>query len=86
MRPTTVWNRSLREKCEKFLLDGNLVRDEWIDKDWVKDTYNIIENKRKSKPESTYGYINKMWDLLAFEIFYIQKILKESKNGKIANW
>ena len=86
MRPITVWNRGLREKCEKFVLDGNLVRDGWINKNWVKEKFSFIEKKRKSQPESTYAYINKMWDILGFEIFYIQKILKESKNGKLSDW
>ncbi len=86
MRPTTVWNRGLKEKCEKFVLDGNLVRDEWINKNWVNEKFSFIEKKKKSQPEATYAYINKMWDILGFEIFYIQRILKESKNGKVSNW
>lgn len=86
MRPITVWNRGLREKCEEFVLDGNLVRDEWINKKWVQEMFSLIEKKKRSEPESTYAYINKMWDVLGFEIFYIQRILNESKNGSLANW
>jgi asparagine synthetase B (glutamine-hydrolysing) len=86
MRPTTVWKRGLREKCKEFVLDGNLVRDGWINKNWVNEKFSFIEDKIKLQPESTYAYINKMWDILGFEIFYIQRIIKESKNGKISNW
>lgn len=86
MRPTTVWNRGLREKCKQFVLDGNLVRDGWINKNWLQETFSLIENKKNSQPEFVYGQINKIWDVLSFEIFYIQRILNESKNGKIANW
>lgn len=86
MKPITIWNRGLADKCERFLIDGNLVRDGWINRIWVRNIFSLIEKKKKTQPESTYPYINKMWDILSFEIFYIQKILKESKNGHISNW
>jgi len=86
MRPITIWNRGLDDKCERFLLDGNLVRDGWINRTWVQNVFSFIEKKKKMMPESTYPFINKIWDILSFEIFYIQKILKESKNGYISNW
>ena len=86
MQPTTVWERGLADRCERFLLNGNLVRDEWINKQWLKDAYSFIENKKNTDKETTYPFINKIWDILSFEIFYRQKILKESKNGKIGNW
>lgn len=86
MRPTIIWKRGLRDRCIKLLVDGNLVRDDWIDKKWIKETINIIEDHLQSNPEKTYPYINKIWDVLSLEVFYIQKILHESKNGKISNW
>jgi len=86
MRPTRVWKRGLDERCEKFLVDGNLVRDGWISSQWLKDAFTFIENKMNHNQEATYPWINKLWDILAFEIFYVQRILKESKNGVITNW
>jgi len=86
MQPTTIWKRGLDDKCERFLLNGTLVRDGWINKEWLKNTYSFIENKKNSDKKTTYPYINKMWDILTFEIFYIQRILKESKTWKISDW
>jgi len=84
MRPITVWQRGLCDKCERFLLDGTVVRDGWINKQWLLETHSFIEKNRNN--EVIYPYINKMWDILSFEIFYRQGVLKESKNGKITNW
>lgn len=86
MRPTTVWNRGLADKCERFLLNGNLVRDGWINREWLTNAFLLIEKKKNNDKEIAYPYINKIWDILSFEIFYIQRVLKESKNGKITNW
>jgi len=86
MRPTTIWKRGLSDRCERFLLNGTLVRDGWINKEWLKDTFQLIEKNKTKNKEKVYPYINKMWDILSFEIFYIQRILKESKNWKISNW
>lgn len=86
MNPITVWKGGLDDRCERFLFDGTVVRDGWINKRWVKEAYSIIDKKKNSNPEFTYPYINKIWDILSFEIFYRQRILKESKNGKISGW
>lgn len=86
MRPTTIWNRGLSDKCEKFLINGTLVRDGWINRQWLKETFQLIEKKKRSNSETVYPFINKMWDILGFEIFYIQRILNESKKAKISDW
>ncbi|HXV66508.1 MAG TPA: asparagine synthase C-terminal domain-containing protein [Nitrosopumilaceae archaeon] len=86
MQPTTIWNRGLSDKCEKFLIDGTLVRDGWINRQWLKETYQFIEKKKRSNLEIVYPFINKIWDILGFEIFYIQRILHESKKGRISDW
>lgn len=86
MRPTTIWNRGLSDKCEKFLMNGTLVRDGWINRHWLKETFQLIENKKRINEATIYPFINKMWDVLSFEIFYIQRILNESKKGKIVDW
>lgn len=86
MKPTTIWNRGLSDKCENFLMDGTLVRDGWINRQWLKETFQLIEKKKRSNSETVYPFINKMWDILGFEIFYIQRILNESKKAKISDW
>lgn len=86
MNPITIWKQGLDDKCEKFLFDGNVVRDGWIDKKFIKEIFSIIEQNKNSNPEKTYPFINKIWDLLSFEIFYLQRILFESKKGKITGW
>ena len=86
MKPTTIWKQGLDDKCERFLFDSYVVRDNWINKKWIKNTFNYIEKNKNSNPEKTYPYINKIWDVLSFEIFYIQKILNQSKHGNISNW
>jgi len=84
MKPMTVWKRSLEDRTERFLLNGCLVRDGWINKEWIKNTISLIQKKKND--QVIFPYINKLWDLLSFEIFYIQKILRESKKGKISEW
>lgn len=84
MKPTTIWKRSLEDRTERFLLNGCLVRDGWINKEWIKSTIALIK-KKKNDPVS-YPYINKLWDLLSFEIFYLQRVVKETKKGQISNW
>lgn len=86
MKPTTIWKQGLDDNCQRFLFDSYVVRDNWINKKWIKETFDYIEKNKNSNPEKTYPYINKIWDVLSFEIFYIQKILNESKKGKISNW
>lgn len=86
MKPTTIWKSDLGDKCREFLLDGNLVRDGWINREWLKETISIIEKNKNVDSENTHRYVNKIWDVLSFEIFYIQRVLGESKHGKISNW
>ena len=86
MMPTTIWKQGLDDKCQRFLFDAYVVRDNWINKKWIKNTFNYIEKNKNSNPEKTYSYINKIWDVLSFEIFYTQKILTQSKHGNISNW
>ena len=86
MRPTTIWKGGLSDRCERFLLNGTLVRDGWINKNWLRYAYEFIEKRKNSNPEITFPYINKLWDMLSFEIFYLQRVLKESKGWSISSW
>lgn len=86
MKPTTIWNNGLRERCERFLFDGMLVNKGWINKTWIKETHSFIEQNKSKVDGRVFPYINKIWDVLSFEIFYLQRILKESRSGKISGW
>jgi len=86
MNPSTIWKQGLDDKCERFLFNAKVVEDGWIEKKWVLETYKLIEKNINVNPEKTFPYINKIWDVLAFEIFYLQRILKQTNHGKISDW
>ena len=71
-----LWKSTGYEICKHFLLDSRIVKDGWIQKDWIlkhihKDDLNVM-------------YVNKFLGLLAFEIWYRLFITKEiSENTKL---
>ncbi len=82
--PVTVWRKGLKDRCEHFVLNGAIIEDGWIDKKWVEKTFSMIEEHINDKEnQKIFSYINKLWDLLAFEIFYQQRIINDPASPRI---
>ena len=57
-----LWKSHGHDLCKEFLLDSRIVRDGWINNDWIK---KYIDNT-----ELGVRYVNKFLGILAFEIWY----------------
>ncbi len=85
--PVTVWRKGLKDRCENFVLNGAIIEDGWIDKKWVEKTFGMIEQHINDKEnQKIFAYINKLWDLLAFEIFYRQHVRNDHPSPNIQSW
>jgi asparagine synthase (glutamine-hydrolysing) len=69
-----LWKSHGHELCKEFLLDSRIVRDGWIDIDWIQ--------KYIDSPELDIRYVNKFLGMLAFEIWYRIFVTKELKNDE----
>ena len=69
-----LWKSHGHELCKEFLLDSRIVRDGWIDNDWIQ--------KYIDSPELDIRYVNKFLGMLAFEIWYRIFVTKELKNDE----
>jgi asparagine synthase (glutamine-hydrolysing) len=62
-----------------YLSDARVIRDEWINKEWVEKNLKVVENN-----DVRIRYINKILGIFAFEIWYRLFITKEiSANTKL---
>ena len=57
-----LWKSHGHNLCKEFLLDSRMVRDGWINKDWIQ---KYIDNTQLD-----VKYVNKFFGMLAFEIWY----------------
>ena len=57
-----LWKSHGHNLCKEFLLDSRMVRDGWINKDWIQ---KYIDNTQLD-----VKYVNKFFGILAFEIWY----------------
>ena len=69
-----LWKSHGHELCKELLLDSRIVRDGWIDNDWIQ--------KYIDSPELDIRYVNKFLGMLAFEIWYRIFVTKELKNDE----
>lgn len=67
----SLWRNHGRELCNNYLVDGRVVRDGWIDGNWIKLHFSKLDNNLDVR------YVNKFLGLLAFEIWYRLFITKE---------
>ena len=71
-----LWKNHGHALCKEFLDNPRIVKEGWINKDWIK---KYIDN-----PELDIKYVNKFLGLLAFEIWYRLFITKEiNENTKL---
>lgn len=68
---TNLWHSYGQKICKEYLLDGNIVHENWIDNNWIK--------KYIDKDNLEIRYINKFLGLLAFEIWFRLFETKEIK-------
>ena len=64
-----LWNSVGKELCNQYLDDARIVKDGWINKEWISSHIN--------QPELDVRYVNKFFGLLALEIWYRIFITKE---------
>ena len=69
-----LWKSHGHELCKELLLDSRIVRDGWIDNDWIQ--------KYIDSPELDVRYVNKFLGVLAFEIWYRIFVTKDLKNDE----
>ena len=66
-----LWNSFGKEICHHYLDNARIVKDKWINEDWIKKHLKRIDEKMDVR------YVNKFLGLLAFEIWYRIFITKE---------
>jgi len=68
-----LWKSHGLDLCKYYLSDARIIRDGWINKEWLKSRLKKLEK------EQDVRYVNKFYGLLAFEIWYRLFITKEMK-------
>ena len=68
-----LWKSHGHNLCKEFLLDSRMVRDGWINKDWIQ--------KYIDSSELDVKYVNKFFGILAFEIWYRIFVTKEMNSN-----
>ena len=68
-----LWKSYGHDLCKEFLDDSRVVRDGWINNDWIK--------KHIDNSDLGVKYVNKFLGILAFEIWYRLFITKEMNSN-----
>ena len=68
-----LWKSYGHDLCKEFLDDSRVVRDGWINNDWIK--------KHIGNSDLGVKYVNKFLGILAFEIWYRLFITKEMSSN-----
>ena len=68
-----LWKSHGHSLCKEFLSNSRVVKDEWINNEWIK--------KHIDSPELDVKYVNKFLGILAFEIWYRLFITKEMSSN-----
>ena len=66
-----LWNSHGKNICKYYLDNSRIVKDKWIDNNWIKKHFKKLDEKPDVR------YVNKFFGLLAFEIWYRIFITKE---------
>ena len=64
-----LWKSFGQSLCQEYLIDSEVVKDGWINKDWI--------SKYIRKADLDVRYVNKFLGLLAFEIWYRLFVTKD---------
>ena len=68
-----LWKLHGHDLCKEFLDDSRIVKDGWINNDWIQ--------KHIDNPDIDVKYVNKFLGILAFEIWYRLFITKEMSSN-----
>ena len=68
-----LWKSHGHKLCKDFLNDSRIIKDGWINSDWI--------NKHIDNPELDVKYVNKFLGILAFEIWYRLFVTKEMNSN-----
>ena len=68
-----LWNSHGYSLCKEFLCDSRVVKDGWINNEWIQ--------KHIDSSELDVKYVNKFLGILAFEIWYRLFITKEMSSN-----
>jgi asparagine synthase (glutamine-hydrolysing) len=71
----SLWKKHGHNLCKQFLNDSKVVRDGWINGDWIQMHIDSSDLDVK--------YVNKFFGILAFEIWYRLFITKEMDSNTI---
>jgi len=72
-----LWKSFGQSLCQEYLIDSNVAKDGWINKDWI--------NKYIDKDDLDVRYVNKFLGLLAFEIWYRLFVTKDMSANTTLN-
>ena len=72
-----LWTSFGQSLCQEYLTDSQVVRDGWINKDWI--------SKYVYKDDLDVRYVNKFLGLLAFEIWYRLFVTKDMSANTTLN-
>ena len=68
-----LWKSHGHSLCKDFLIDSRVVKDGWVNNDWI--------TKHLDNPELNVKYVNKFLGILAFEIWYRLFVTKEMNSN-----
>ena len=72
-----LWKSFGQSLCEEYLIDSEVVKNEWINKDWI--------SKYIHKADLDVRYVNKFLGLLAFEVWYRLFVTKDMSANTTLN-
>jgi len=72
-----LWTSFGQSLCQEYLTDSQVVRDGWINKDWISQYIH--------KDDLDVRYVNKFLGLLAFEIWYRLFVTKDMSANTTLN-
>ena len=72
-----LWKSFGQSLCQEYLIDSNVAKDGWINKDWI--------NKYIDKDDLDVRYVNKFLGLLAFERWYRLFVTKDMSANTTLN-
>ena len=72
-----LWKSYGQSLCQKYLIDSEVAKDGWINKDWI--------SKYIHKDDLDVRYVNKFLGLLAFEVWYRLFVTKDMSANTTLN-
>jgi asparagine synthase (glutamine-hydrolysing) len=72
-----LWKSFGQSICQEYLLDSEITKDGWINKDWI--------SKHIHKTDLDVRYVNKFFGLLAFEVWYRLFVTKDMSANTTLN-